>query len=160
MLRIREAVHNPPFVLMEDAVTPLANRKVEAERVHEATMRTSAIGRRDGDLMWPSTINRGCGQFASPPTHGISRVLIGHTASPDVNASEHPKKSEAEIAALLEAEIDEAIASCGGDVRGALRATMIANAYLEAEIERLTEAISAGFLRGRMRRAPQRMKKM
>jgi hypothetical protein len=77
-----------------------------------------------------------------------------------VNASEHPKKSEAEIAALLEAEIDETIASCGGDVRGALRATMIAKAYLEAEIERLTDAISTGFARGRVRKAPQRMKKI
>jgi hypothetical protein len=78
-----------------------------------------------------------------------------------VNASEHPKKLEAEIAALLEAEIDEAIASCcGGDVRGALGATMIAKAYLEAEIERLTDAISTGFARGRMRKAPQRVKKI
>ena len=57
---------------------------------------------------------------------------------------------------LLEAEVDEAIAGCGGDVRAALRATLIANAYLEAEIERLTEAISTGFARGRMRKAPQR----
>jgi hypothetical protein len=69
-----------------------------------------------------------------------------------VNASARSQKSEAERAALLEAEIDEAIAGCGGDVRAALRATLIANAYLEAEIERLTEAISTGFARGRMRR--------
>ena len=46
-------------------------------------------------------------------------------------------------------------------MREALRATLIANAYLEAEIERLTEAISTGFARGRMRKAPQRgMKKI
>jgi len=45
-------------------------------------------------------------------------------------------------------------------VRAALRATLIANAYLEAEIERLTEAISTGFARARMRKAPQRVKKM
>ena len=45
-------------------------------------------------------------------------------------------------------------------MRAALRATLIANAYLEAEIERLTEAISTGFARGRMRKAPQRVKKM
>jgi hypothetical protein len=75
-----------------------------------------------------------------------------------VNASECSQKSEAETAAPLEAEVDEAIASCGGDV-AALRATLIANAYLEAEIERLTEAISTGFARGRMRKAPQRVKK-
>jgi hypothetical protein len=60
-----------------------------------------------------------------------------------------------ESTALIEAEVDEAIATCGGDVRAALRATLIANAYLEAEIERLTEAISTGFARGRMRKAPQ-----
>jgi hypothetical protein len=42
-----------------------------------------------------------------------------------VNASEHSKKSEAETAALLEAEIDEATATWGGDVRAALRATLM-----------------------------------
>jgi len=67
-------------------------------------------------------------------------------------------ESEAEIAASLEAEVDEAIATCGGDVRAALRATLIANAYLEAELERLTEAISTGFARGRMRKPLQRVK--
>ena len=61
---------------------------------------------------------------------------------------------------LPEAEVEEAIATCGGDVRAALRATLIANAYLEVEIERLTEAISTGFARGRMRKPPQRLKKM
>ena len=70
--------------------------------------------------------------------------------SPDVNASERSRKSEADTTALLEAEVDEAIRACGGDVRAALRATLMANAYLEAEIERLTEAISTGFARGRM----------
>ena len=74
--------------------------------------------------------------------------------------AERLQKSEAETAALLEAEVDEAIASCGGDVRAALRATLIANRYLEATIERLTQAISTGFARGRMRRASQLMKKI
>ena len=77
-----------------------------------------------------------------------------------MNASQPSKKSEAEAAALVEAEVDEAIATCGGDVRAALRATLIANAYLEAEIERLTEAVSTGFSRGRMRKAPQRITKI
>jgi hypothetical protein len=70
------------------------------------------------------------------------------------------EKSEAETTALAELEVDEAIATCGGDVRAALRATLIANAYLEAEIERLIEAISTGFARGRMRKAPQRITKI
>jgi hypothetical protein len=56
-----------------------------------------------------------------------------------VNASQCSKKSEAETTALVEAEVAEAIASCGGDLRAALRATLVANAYLEAEIERLTK---------------------
>jgi hypothetical protein len=77
-----------------------------------------------------------------------------------VNALERSKKSDAATTALLDAEVDEAIASCGGDVRAALRTTLVANAYLEAEIERLTEAISTGFARGRMRKAPQRVKKI
>ena len=72
-----------------------------------------------------------------------------------MNAPERSSESEA---APLEAEVDEAIATCGGDVRAALRATLVANAYLEAEVERLTEAISTGFGRGRMRRPPQRVK--
>jgi hypothetical protein len=76
-----------------------------------------------------------------------------------VNASQRSTKSEAGTAALVEAEVDEAIGTCGGDVR-AVRATLIANAYLEAEIERLTQAISTGFARGRMRKAPQRITKI
>jgi hypothetical protein len=75
-----------------------------------------------------------------------------------VNASERSTEPEADTAALLEAEVDEAIALCGGDVRDALRATLVANAYLETEIERLTEAISTGFARGRMRKPPQKIR--
>ena len=75
-----------------------------------------------------------------------------------MNASGRSSESEAEITASLEAEVDEAIAICGGDVRAALRATLIANAYLESELERLTEAISTGFARGQVRRPPQRIK--
>ena len=75
-----------------------------------------------------------------------------------MNAPGRSNESETEIAVLLEAEVDEAIAICGGDVRAALRATLIANAYLESELERLTEAISTGFARGQMRKPPQRVK--
>jgi len=38
-----------------------------------------------------------------------------------VDASRRSKKSEAETAALVEAEVDEAIATCGGDVRATVR---------------------------------------
>jgi hypothetical protein len=77
-----------------------------------------------------------------------------------VNLPGRSKESEAETAALIEAEVDEAIATCGGDARAALRATLIANTYLEAEIERLTEAVLTGFARGRMRKAVQRVNRI
>ena len=51
----------------------------------------------------------------------------------------------------LEAEVDEAIALCRGDVRNALRITLIANAFLEAEIDRLNAQVSTGFARKRIR---------
>ena len=77
-----------------------------------------------------------------------------------MNLPGRSKESEAETAALLKAEVDEAIATCGGDVRAALRATLVANTYLEAEIERLTAAVSSGFARGRMRKATPRVNKI
>ena len=50
----------------------------------------------------------------------------------------------------LERDVDQAIALCGGDMRAALRAMLLANAFLAAEIERLTRAVSIGFTRGKM----------
>jgi hypothetical protein len=83
---------------------------------------------------------------------------MAQTGSPAVNApKEQPIEAESSTP-VLEAEVDEAIRICGGDIRAALRATLVANAYLETEFERLTESISTGFARGRMRRPPQRVK--
>lgn len=50
---------------------------------------------------------------------------------------------------LLEAAVEQAIAICDGDVRAALRAALIANSLLMDEVERLTQAASLGFARGR-----------
>lgn len=52
----------------------------------------------------------------------------------------------------LEQEVDAAIAVCDGDIRAALRATMIANAYLDAENQRLTASLSTGYDRQRIRK--------
>jgi hypothetical protein len=52
----------------------------------------------------------------------------------------------------IDREVEQAVAVCGGDVVAALRATLIANAFLEAEVERLTQAVSSGFARGRVRK--------
>ncbi len=47
---------------------------------------------------------------------------------------------------------DQAIAACGGDMRSAIRALIVANEYFEAEINRLCQAISTGYARGRKRK--------
>ena len=58
----------------------------------------------------------------------------------------------------IEDEVQEALAICGGDAIAALRITLIANAFLEAEIDRLSAAVSSGFARGKVRKAPRRKK--
>ena len=55
----------------------------------------------------------------------------------------------------IEDEVQEALAICGGDAIAALRITLIANAFLEAEIDRLSAAVSSGFARGKVRKAPK-----
>jgi hypothetical protein len=45
----------------------------------------------------------------------------------------------------LDAAADQAIAACGGDAREAVKALLIANEFLEAEIE---ASVSRGYLRG------------
>lgn len=42
----------------------------------------------------------------------------------------------------LEADVDSAIAACGGSPRAAVRALLIAQAYYEAEVARLAEALA------------------
>ena len=61
-------------------------------------------------------------------------------------------QAEADSATALEAEVDQAIATCGGDARAAVRVLLVANAYLEQENARLQQAVSAGFSRGKIRR--------
>ena len=48
----------------------------------------------------------------------------------------------------LEAAADQAIAACGGDVRDALKALIVANEYLESEVCELMQAVSPAYARG------------
>jgi hypothetical protein len=48
-------------------------------------------------------------------------------------------------AQALEAAADQAIAACGGDAREAVKALLIANEFLEREME---EQMSHGYIRG------------
>jgi hypothetical protein len=54
----------------------------------------------------------------------------------------------AEDSLALDAAVDAAIEGCGGDTRSAVRALIVANNYLDAEVKRLAEAVSSGFTRG------------
>ena len=51
----------------------------------------------------------------------------------------------------LEAAVDEAIDACGGDMRAAIRALIVANNFLESEMAELMKAVSHAYTRGRSR---------
>ena len=51
----------------------------------------------------------------------------------------------------LEAAADEAIAACGGDVRDALKALIVANEFLESEVCELMQTVSHAYVRGRFK---------
>jgi hypothetical protein len=50
----------------------------------------------------------------------------------------------------LEAAADQAIAACGGDAREAVKALIVANHFLETELEKLRAAASKGYARGKL----------
>jgi hypothetical protein len=54
----------------------------------------------------------------------------------------------------LEASTEALIAACDGDPRSAVRTLLVAVGYLEAEVERLAEAVSRGYVRGQLRQQP------
>jgi hypothetical protein len=47
-------------------------------------------------------------------------------------------------------EVDDIIALCSGDARAAVQALLVANSFLEAEVERLSASISRGYVRGQL----------
>ena len=49
----------------------------------------------------------------------------------------------------LEAAVDLAIVTCGGDMRSTVRALIVANEYLETEVGELMKAVSHAYARGR-----------
>ena len=49
----------------------------------------------------------------------------------------------------LEAAAHQAIATCGGDPREAVKALIVANHFLETELEKLHAAVSTGYARGK-----------
>ncbi|MBP1294210.1 hypothetical protein [Bradyrhizobium elkanii] len=56
----------------------------------------------------------------------------------------------------LDAAADQAIAACGGDAREAVKVLIVANDFLEAQLEELRSSVSAGYARGRFDRSRDR----
>jgi len=59
----------------------------------------------------------------------------------------NPEQSDTD---QLEAASDQAIATCGGDAREAVKALIVANHFLETELEKLRAAVSTGYARGKL----------
>jgi hypothetical protein len=55
----------------------------------------------------------------------------------------------------LEDATDQAIAACGGDARDAVKALIVTNGYLEAEVRELRAAVSIGYARGKFEPVPR-----
>ena len=63
------------------------------------------------------------------------------------SAAPHPQAD----ADRLEGAADQAIEACGGDIRDALKALIVANEYLESEVCELMQAVSHAYTRGRFK---------
>jgi stage V sporulation protein SpoVS len=60
-----------------------------------------------------------------------------------------PQNQSAREPDRLEAATDQAIAACGGNVRDAVKALIVANEFLETEVCELMQAVSHAYSRGR-----------
>ncbi|MHC2538641.1 hypothetical protein ACVI1J_006172 [Bradyrhizobium diazoefficiens] len=56
----------------------------------------------------------------------------------------------------LDVAADQAIATCGGDAREAVKALLVANDFLEQQLEALRTKVSTGYARGRLPPARER----
>ena len=59
----------------------------------------------------------------------------------------NPEQSDAD---QLEAASDQAISICGGDARETIEALIVANHFLESELEKIRAAVSTGYARGKL----------
>lgn len=72
--------------------------------------------------------------------------MLRMPSSPSFNQQTEPDR--------LETAVDQAIAACGGDMRGAIRALIVANEFLEHEVKELFVAVSKGYARSRHHGTP------
>jgi hypothetical protein len=66
------------------------------------------------------------------------------TSGPSSSSKPNPEDTDE-----LELAVEQAIAACGGDLRAAIRALILANDFLENEVSELMKAVSHAYVRGR-----------
>jgi hypothetical protein len=71
------------------------------------------------------------------------------TAQPENSVMPSEPLLSEEDASELEAAIDHAIAACDGNFRATIGALIVANSFLETEVEELMKAVSHAYVRGR-----------
>lgn len=59
-----------------------------------------------------------------------------------------PKSQPTSAPDRLEVTTDQTIAACGGNARDAVKALIVANEFLEAQVKELQAAVSKGHVRG------------
>src|SRR5437016_4722263 len=65
------------------------------------------------------------------------------TSRPPSSAQPNPEGADE-----LELAVEQTIAACGGDLRAAIRALILANDFLENEVSELMKAVSHAYVRG------------
>jgi hypothetical protein len=81
----------------------------------------------------------------------VGAPSVPQLASLDAAAMNPQRMTAANLptSATLEASVAEALEACDGDLRATVRALIVANAFLEQELERAHALISRGYVRGR-----------
>jgi len=84
--------------------------------------------------------------------------LISNSDDVQIHISRRSREDDSPVrgptaADAIEDEVHDVLAICEGDAVAPLRITLIANAFLKAEIDRLSAAALSGFARGKVRKA-------
>jgi hypothetical protein len=66
------------------------------------------------------------------------------------HVTQHPTPNPQSDTDKLKAAADRAIAACSGDAREAVKALIVANHFLETDLEKLQAAVSTGYAQGKL----------
>ena len=114
------------------------------DRPHEEEALEKAVGLNDH--LAPAFVNLAKLSIANR-NMGRAETLLDKASTADpANAQTLTLLANVE---LLQQHYDQAIAACGGDMRDALKALIVANEFLEPEVSELMKAVSHAYVRGR-----------